>query len=231
MIKFSICLLAFISALMVTMPEVKVSGSMKNIMVYGNLSASINIDTVHKTHLYGLGPVAGLKGEMMIIDGKVFSSSINDNEIIHQQNKNSRAAMLVYSTVEQWKSFKIKANVNSYAELEKLVEKTAKDNGYDMETPFTFKIDLIPQKVNYHIIDWKEGTAHTMNNHKQFAFSGMFEHKKVLLLGFYSTHHQSIFTHHTSFMHIHILDEKTQTVGHLDDLQINDALTIYLPEK
>lgn len=36
--------------------------------------------------------------------------------------------------------------------------------------------------------------------------------------GFYSTHHQSIFTHHRKFMRVHLLDKKSLTVGDLDEL-------------
>ncbi len=38
---------------------------MKNIMVNGDLSAYLNLDTLNKIHLYGLGPVSGLKGEIV----------------------------------------------------------------------------------------------------------------------------------------------------------------------
>lgn len=70
-----------------------------------------------------------------------------------------------------------------------------------------------------------------MGNHKQFAYAGEMINTPVTMLGFYSKHHQSIFTHHTTFMHVHLLDDKTKTVWHLDELQIKGLLTIYLPEK
>lgn len=97
-------------------------------------------------------------------------------------------------------------------------------------SPFAFKIEASPTKTNFHVIDRKEGSPHTMENHKQFAYSGQDLNKKSILLGFYSTHHQSIFTHHTSHMHIHLLDQDTKAVGHLDDIQIKGLITIYLPD-
>lgn len=223
--------LFLIFATMVQVPEVKVSGAMKNVMMKGDLSAHANMDTMNKVHLYGLGPVAGLKGEIMVLDGKVFSTSKDGNKLLNQQNKVSNAAFLVYSNVEKWKSFSINTTINNYAELEKLVENTAKANGYDTEVPFAFKVEAVPQKISYHVIDWKEGTKHTMENHKQFAYSGQFENTGITLLGFYSTHHQSIYTHHTTFMHVHLLDNKTKTVGHLDEILLTGTVIIYLPEK
>ncbi len=32
-------------------------------------------------------------------------------------------------------------------------------------------------------------------------------------------------------MHVHVLEKKSGTVGHLDDIQIDDLISIYLPEE
>lgn len=231
MIKSIVVFLVSASLFISIPPEVKVSGAMKNVMMNGDLSAHLDIDTLDKVHLYGLGPVAELKGEIMILDGKVFTTAKDGNKLLNQQDKVSKAALLVYSNVEKWNAVSLSAAINSYAELEKLVETTAKKNGYDTKMPFAFKINAVPEKATYHVIDWKKGVEHTMDNHKQFAYAGEMTNSPVTMLGFYSKHHQSIFTHHTTFIHVHLLDDKTKNVGHLDELQINGLLTIYLPEK
>ncbi len=229
MIKLFLATLLICTASVRYLPEVKVAGALSNIMVDGDLSAHINLDTLNKTHLYGLGPVAGLKGELVVIDGKIYSTYKDGSKIVSQQNKTSLAAMLVYSKVEKWKEISIQSTIKNYVELEDLVKQTAKKNGYDIEKPFSFKIKSSPIKTSYHVIDWKPGTEHTMANHKQFAYSGTFSNEPMLLLGFYSPHHESIFTHHTTNMHVHILEEKFGTVGHLDDMQIDGTIKIYLP--
>jgi acetolactate decarboxylase len=76
-----------------------------------------------------------------------------------------------------------------------------------------FRIKASPRKTAYHVIDWEPETKHTMDNHKQFAYSGTFINEPMQLLGFFSTRHKSIFTHHTTNMHIHLLDEVSGTVG------------------
>lgn len=213
------------------LPEVKVAGALKNIMMDGDLSAHINLDTLDKSHLYGLGPVAGLKGEIIILDGKTYSSFKQGKEVTNQQNKVSLAAMLVYSKVESWKEFRIHETIQNYAALEELVKETAQKNGYDVDKPFAFQIKTASVKTTFHVIDWHQGTKHTMDNHKQFAYAGKLVNKPVQLLGFYSTRHKSIFTHHTTNMHVHVLDKKTGTVGHLDDIQIKGSVLIYLPQE
>ncbi len=42
--------------------KIQVAGAMSNIMLKGNLTAHIDLDTMQKKNLYALGPVEGLKG-------------------------------------------------------------------------------------------------------------------------------------------------------------------------
>ena len=49
-------------------------------------------------------------------------------------------------------------------------------------------------------------------------------------LVFYSDKHQSIFTHDTTNIHVHVLEKKSGTVGYLDNIQIDDLISIYLLE-
>lgn len=215
----------------ITWPEVKVAGALKNIMTKGDLSAHVNIDSLDKKHLFGLGPVEGLKGEIMILDGTVYTSSKNGANLLHQQDKIAAASMLVYSNVEKWKAFSVTTAIKNYEDLEKLVATTALENGYTTGAPFCFKIETKPSSADFHIIDWEKGTTHTKENHKQFSYAGELRNKDVVLLGFYSRQHQGIFTHHTAFMHVHVLDVATKTVGHLDSITIDGPIIIYLPVK
>ncbi|HUC82338.1 MAG TPA: acetolactate decarboxylase [Flavisolibacter sp.] len=229
---FKLVVLLFTALVFATsVPEVKVAGAMRNIMMHGDLSAHVSLDTLNKSHLYGLGPVAGLKGELVIIAGNVYSSARDGKALSNQQNKISEAAMLVYSNVKKWKAVSVTAGVQDYAGLEQIVKQTAEKAGYDTDKPFAFRIEAAPQQTAFHVIHWKEGAEHTMDNHKQFAYTDSLKNKVVEMLGFYSTKHKSIFTHHTTNMHIHTLNKSTGVVGHLDGLQIRGSITLYLPEQ
>ena len=229
MIRLFITAFILTSVFTIPVPEVNVKGAMKNIMMQGDFKAYAKLDTFHKKNLYGLGPVEGLKGELLVLNGETYSSEKNGKEILNRNNTVQNAAMFVYSYVEKWKVVAVHANINSYAELETFVAATAKKNGYDTSVPFIFKIEANPKYAGYHIIDWVKGETHTMENHKQFAYSDKIANRDVVLLGFYSDHHHSIFTHHTTNMHVHVLDGKTKQVGHLDDFQISNTIKIYLP--
>jgi acetolactate decarboxylase len=229
MLKIFLISIISLSLYQTSTPEVKVAGAMKNIMMQGNLKAYADLDTFNKRNLYGLGPIEDLKGEILVLNGEVFTSEKNNNKIVNKQNKVSKAAMFVFSYVENWKTVNVEADINNYDELESLIVATAKQNGYDTTVPFVFKIEANTKTSSYHIIDWKKGVKHTMDNHKQFAYSTKIEESNLILLGFYSDHHHSVFTHHTTNMHLHLLDEKTKHVGHLDNLTLKSTITIYLP--
>ena len=228
MLKVFLIVLGIIWIRTMQPPEVKYAGALRNIMMAGDLSTHINIDTLTKKDLYGLGPVSGLKGEIIILNGVVYSSSKENDHLQSNQNKISEAAMLVYSHVQKWKAIKLKVNIHNYTELEKLVEETAKEQGININSPFPFMIQGLLSHVSYHVIDWKEGTQHTMENHHQFAHMGDFKNEAVKMLGFYSRQHQSIYTHHTSFMHLHALGLRTNSVGHLLDIKHSGEITISL---
>jgi acetolactate decarboxylase len=228
--KIILAQLLWISLILIDVPEVKVSGALKNVMMQGDLSAHIDLDTLNKTNLYGLGPMAGLKGELMIMNGQVFSSENRGNTVDNQTNKILKATMLVYSRINKWRVYPIETTINDFSELEHLVEATAQINGYDVSKPFAFKIETIPQSAHYHIIGWANGIPHTMDNHKQFAITDSIKNKSVQLLGFYSPNHKGIFTHHSSNVHVHIRSVEDRTVGHLDAIHVRGKITVYLPE-
>lgn len=230
MLRLTLMIFSVLGLFFIEQPTIYVSGAMRNIMMKGDLSAKIDLDTLNKKHLYGLGPVANLKGEIMIIDGQVFTSEITDNQMVSKNNKVNKGAMLVYCYVENWVSKTSENNIANYVDLEKFVEESAKKEGINLEKPFVFKIEVEPYQIDYHIIDWKNGENHTMENHKQFAYKGLLKKSKVQLLGFYSNKHHSIFTHYTTNMHLHVFDEKTSTVGHLDNIISNNSIKIYFPK-
>ncbi len=210
-------------------PEVKTAGALSNIMRKGDFSAHLSLDTVSRPGLYGLGPAAGLKGELIILDGQVYSSRWDGKELRSGVNKVSDAAMLVYSHVKKWDTIRVKAGIRDFAALQLLVEETASSRGIGPYTAFPFMMETEPQLAGFHVIAWKEGELHSMDNHRAFAMEGSYQSRRLTLLGFYSGRHHGIFTHHSTNMHIHLLEKESGTVGHLDKMVVEGELVIYLP--
>ncbi len=209
---------------------VDVAGEMRQIMQEGNLSPVISLDTLERnSHLYGLGAVGWLKGEIIILEGKPYISAIENKKIVTEQTTNVTASMLVYAAVKHWTVFTIPDTIQDLKALEYSIESIAKQNGFDVEQPFPFLIKSTNGKIDYHIIDWQPNVAHTSNNHKQFAKSGQLENEAVVFLGFYSSKHHGIFTHHNSNIHVHVINRDQSLVGHLDNLELKQGYELSLP--
>ena len=51
------------------------------------------------------------------------------------------------------------------------------------------------------------------------------------ITGFFSTQHQSIFTHHDTYLHMHLITVDRQQMGHLDKATFDKGMILYLPEE
>lgn len=231
--KLPLLLLAFIPWYSAqSQPAVKVAGALRNIMWRGNLSAQVSLDTLPKQHLFALGPVAGLKGEIMVVDGKPIITGVADTQLKTDTTFGHQAAMLVYSYVSNWKSIDIDTDINTYQDLERVIGQQAQAHKLDGSRPFVFMVKCHVRNVKFHIIDWRDGETHTPDNHKQFAHDIHETDTGIMLLGFYSTQHQGVFTHHTSHMHVHAatMTQNPRICGHLDDIATMDGFTLFLPQ-
>jgi acetolactate decarboxylase len=222
-------LLFFAQAAGQSFPAVQVRGAMRYIMQEGNLRSHLRLDTVDRRHLYGLGPAAGLKGEIMILDGQAFVTSAMAGRVQTREESDLDAAMLVYAYVQHWSKYTLPDSIPDYATLQELVRKTAARHGISADSAFPFMLTAPSAEARYHVIDWREGVEHTMDNHKQFALRFGQDAGPIEALGFYSNHHQGVFTHHTAAIHVHMRDS-SGVVGHLDGVRLPKGATIYLPK-
>jgi acetolactate decarboxylase len=204
--------------------EVKYTGAMRRIMQQGDLSATVALDTLQREseNLYGLGAATGLKGEIIILEGKSYRSKITKNHVVTEQADGITAALLVYANVDRWTKRKIGTPVNTEKKLEEEIEKMAVENSIDMSRAFPFLIKSRKGIINYHIIDWKEGVNHSASTHSQYAKFDTLTNQNVTLLGFFSKNHKGVFTHHTSSVHIHVISDDKSIVGHVDETTLSD---------
>lgn len=203
-----------------------VYGRLRAIMQQGDLSAKVSLDTAEWVEgTMGIGVAEGLKGEIIVINGEAYSSSIRDGKVENKVGNNLKAAMLVVINAEYPIGEFETEGVNSMRHLEEIIaidlDRTSQGTG-----ELAFWINAENADVNYHIIDWKDGVAHTPENHKQFANLGQLKGEKVTIIGFFSEKGAGIFTPHTSKIHLHVYCPSTGIVGHVDDLKLNGTVGI-----
>lgn len=215
--------------------EVRSISAMKPVMMGKDLSAHVQLDTLTTlTHLYAVCPLNRLQGEVTIVDGEIFKSTVNKkSSILTDDRFEGTAPFMVYAQVEDWIPYSIKTTVASEKDLHELIENVAKENGYDTEQAFPFMIKGIFDTVNFHIISKpikEKKHNHELHNKAKKHFTEI--NISGSLIGFFSKHHEGVFTHKGSFTHVHFLDEKGSMTGHLENVSLyNREFTVWLPAK
>ena len=210
--------------------KVFVAGEMRAIMQRGELSPVIKLDTIQGKNIFGLGPAAWLKGEIILLDGVTYVSLLDNEKIVTTKPSEAEASMFVYTSITDWQTVSMTQPSNIMEDLERAVEKIAQQKGLDLNQPLPFKVTTSTEALSYHVIDWKAGTPHTSATHKQFAKTGTMNNEPITILGFYSSRHQGIITPHTSKIHAHVLGGNEQVVGHVDDIKLDKGYLLSFPK-
>lgn len=208
--------------------KVNAIAAMKDVMWKGELFGKINLDTIeNKSGLYGLGPESYLTGEILINDGKVFVSRVaKDSAMIVEKNSKIEAPFFVYGNVQEWHKTGLPKTVKSIEDLEKFI-----DNETKIQTrPFAFKLEGRISEGVIHIQNLPKGTkVSSPKEAHQGQVNYELKNEDVEIIGFFSTEHQGIFTHHDSYLHMHLITKDIKKMGHLDEIIFED-MTLYLPK-
>lgn len=214
-----------------TTNEVKIVGEMKNVMWKGQLYGNINLDTIaNKTNLYGLGPVEYLTGEILIIDGKSYKSTvISDSTMKVEETYDIKAPFFGYTNIAKWTELTLPDNIQTIQQLEQYLDKETKS----LPRPFMFKLSGTVEEATIHIVNLPKGSKVSSPDE---AHKGQINYKIINeqseIVGFFSTEHKAIFTHHDTFLHMHLITTDKQKMGHLDKVLFKKGtMKLYLPKE
>lgn len=212
--------------------NVEYDGALKNMMHKGDISAKADLSKLEEVeHVYALGALENLKGEVQIFDSKPYNTIVIDSILTFDNSFKKKATLLVYASVSKWKSINIPDNIITYEQLESYIEQSAKENQIEIDEPFPFLIEGTPKSFDWHVINWKDGdTEHSHEKHIRSGLHGTINNRQVEMLGFYSDSHHAIFTHHTTNMHIHVKTVDNKLAGHVDGLILGKEMILKLPD-
>jgi len=208
--------------------DVSIVSEMKNVMWKGELGSSIDLDTIsNKKGLYGLGPVTYLTGELLINNGTSYVSSVlADSTMVVEKQFEVSAPFFVYTNVTEWVEEELPTSVKTIQDLEKYIDDKTKDS----KRPFAFKVIGEVASAKIHIQNLPLGTR--VSSPKE-AHQGQVNYdlgkEAVEVIGFFSTEHQGVFTHHDSYLHMHLITQDESKMGHLDEVEFGE-MKLYLPK-
>ena len=208
--------------------EIHIAGAMREVMQQGKLQAVLCTDTLQKEHLFGMGPIENLRGEITILDGRVFTAMVMaDTGIAVQQTEAVCAPFFGWAHIPGWREIQLPDSVISHRALERFLESAS----ISEDQPFFFKLSGRMDDALIHVLNLPPGTevkvpADARKGQLNRHIGGM----EVDIVGFFSTKHQRVFTHHDSFLHLHLISKDRKLMGHLDELKFSaGGLKLFVP--
>jgi acetolactate decarboxylase len=195
------------------------TGAMRNTMFNGQLAGLIQLDSIAKPGTYGIGPVDYLRGELMLWDGHSYRSSAKgDSTMVVEELPESRAPFFVHQRVQEWTDVALPDSITDLPALDAFLTARYAAIG----KPFAFKLQGKVTEVHAHIVDVAPGTvingpddAHRENKHYTLR------DRTMDLLGFFSTKHKAVFTHHDTHIHVHAITAERDWMGHVESIRFN----------
>lgn len=211
---------------------VKWAGALRNVHQGLDFSGKIDLPPLGELpHLYAVGPLEELRGEVTIWDGKPLISRINNGTLKVDNVLTGKLCFLVYGQAQDWKRIKIGSSL-TLPEVDDVIKREATKHGIDTNPPFPFLIEGTAKSARYHVMNRTDSAPPTPgpSAHENAKVHFTVENTPVQLLGFYSEHHQGIFTHHSSFVHMHIKTSDDESAGHLEEIELLPGARLLLPE-
>jgi len=211
--------------------DVQIYGELKNIMHGGAREGLVNIDDVVKDkNIYGVGALEGLDGEILLWNSKsILTRAQKGGEAsVSMSPENEKALLLVTASVAEWIDIPFNGEDLTIS-LNDFIFEMAKKNHINADEPFPFILDGIFSKVKWHIIS-DPGPDGTHDDHMNKSWNQTDQNINGNILGFYSTKHHTVFTHHSTNSHMHFYNEISGLSGHVDALEIGEKVVLRLPK-
>lgn len=213
--------------------EVKNAGSMHQMMMSGDISGKLFLNQIKSQNLYGIGPLEKLKGEITVVNGKPYVSTVSlAGKPVVQKNWESSAVFFVYADSKEWVESEVNHPVESKRMLNKLIAEALDSYSIDHEKKVLFKIHANARSLKYHILNLDKQES---NFHKSHRFSKKvydIKSSPVEIVGFWSPQKMmGIFTHRGDRTHLHFISSDEKHSGHVDSLKLDSGAKIFISVK
>lgn len=209
-------------------PKLVVTGAMRETMWNGQLSGLIDLDSLKwNRELFGLGPVEYLQGEIMLLGEVSHVSRIAPGGSTLLDNRfDVKAPFFVHACVDEWRPFRLPKSVMNLEHLEAFLDSETKTH----PRPFAFQLKGRIRNAVIHIMNVPSGTkVNEPADAHRHQVDYELENEAVRILGFFSTQHQRIFTHHDTFLHLHLITSDSRIMGHMDALEfMGDEMELHV---
>jgi acetolactate decarboxylase len=206
-------------------------GAQRETIMSGKLAAALDLKTLaDRPHLYGLGPIEQLRGEVTIADGRAALAHVGpDGAVKVTQSFDAGVPFFVWAEVPRWIERPIPAEMRLFEDFERFVPRAAEAAGLDAEQPLPFLVNSHQDLIEFHILNRIGDAPHNMEMHKKIQIKFELAKAEATIVGFHSTRHRGVFTPDDSNIHIHFQTRDNSQSGHIQKLEIGGTAMLCLP--
>jgi len=180
-------------------------------------------------HLYALGPLEGLRGEVSIFDSMPLIARIREDEIATESTWKVRACFLVWADVSAWTWQLLDPAPPHLDALEGPLAILTRETGHDADEPLPFLVTGTAAEMTLHVLDKRDGLPHNPERHEQAKVRRTLRGEPVELIGFRSPRHRGIFTPKDSNLHVHLRTADGRISGHLEAIRLEPGARLAVP--
>ncbi len=185
---------------------------------------------------YGVGAVAGMRGELLLWDGKMLVSRGHALKgETGPATANDEAVLFVLAKVDRWHELPIDSDMTQ-AQFEAFVVSAARKVGINGDKAFPFVVRSSAMPVVWHVVTGAAPASgsHGSGMHDQgHAQARTFREAAApgTLLGFHTgADLEGIASHPGERFHVHYANPDLSVSGHVDEYRVPKGATLLLPK-
>jgi alpha-acetolactate decarboxylase len=180
---------------------------------------------------WGLGALAGLRGEIVQVDGRLLVSLGSDpTGRLEQPAAAAQAALFAGARVAAWRDVPVPRDLDRGA-FEDFVQEQAKAHGLGLDRPFPFRLEGSFPRLEWHVVGG--GKQHAPGGHggshaerRLFRQDGATGQLVAIYTG---TELEGVVSHPGERFHLHFVDAGITASGHVDHYGVAAGSILKLP--
>lgn len=194
-------------------PEFSSWGELRRVLKLGETGGRVDLSVAAKEKCFGIGALAGLAGEVIVIDGRVWVSEADGSSRVtpaRLARSGEQATLLALAEVDAWDPIEPGEGAalhGNFEEFGELFRRACMDRGLDLERPIPFLIEGEVASLDLHVLGGACPYANPDLPPETAPFRATITNMPVRLVGFYAEGMQGRLTHHGSNTHVHVLTQ------------------------
>lgn len=198
-------------------PVITVDGALRELMHGGPTDGRVALADVVTPTTIAIGALDGLRGEVTVLDGQVHASRVEDGAVVAADARAARAALLVRAEVPAWRGIQVNSPIAA-RDFDRAIAALLAREGITGATPFVLEGTF--SELRAHVVDG----PHSHGAPSGIAFD---QPGPAVLVGFFSTEHEGVFTHMGATTHLHVLT--ALGTAHVDHVALDTGATLRVP--